>query len=61
MMSEKKSMEWENAGFERDENGNVFLYWECSACGFTVMGGLEVPKCNCPNCGCGVEPLKNEC
>ena len=44
-------MEWINAGFNRNEEGDCWLIWECSDCGFQGLGGINPPKVNCPECG----------
>lgn len=44
-------MEWINTGFERNEKGEVVIYWECSECEFEAFGvGMQKPVCACPIC-----------
>ena len=39
-----------NVGFDRNENAEVWLIWECAKCGSQFYGGMEEPKCECPEC-----------
>ena len=51
-----RKMEWLDSGFDRNEKGEVFIYWECNECGFGIIGnGLQKPVCKCPYCGKGPE------
>lgn len=43
-------MKWLAAGFERNENAEVLLIWECSECGCEVFGGMKSPSISCPEC-----------
>ena len=44
-------MEWINSGFDRNEKGEIVIYWQCSECGFEGHGvGMMKPVCACPNC-----------
>ena len=44
-------MEWINSGFDRNEKGEIVIYWKCSECGFEGHGvGMMKPVCACPQC-----------
>lgn len=47
--------EWEFVGYERNEDGEVSIIWECTECGFEIVGGMDKPECECMNCKRGVE------
>ena len=54
----KYEEQWANAGFIRNEDGEVWLIWECTKCGFQGLGSMEPPKCKCPECCGTVTDLK---
>lgn len=41
---------WENSGIERDKNGYVTFYYQCSKCGYEIKWGKNTPKIKCPYC-----------
>ena len=50
---------WINVGFDRNEKAEVRLIWECTQCGSQFYGGMEPPRCECPECKRRKEGVSN--